>query len=121
MDISTATYDITIVQGSEENDVPIVPTEDDYSPIILQGFTARCQIRPTLKSNTVLDDLTTENGRITITEIAGGLWQVTLLFPYLITSTYDFTNGVYQLELYSGVIPYRLLGGSVFVDREVVR
>jgi len=117
-------YDITIIQGSDNCDVSVVPTEDDDSPISLNGFTARMQIRDCVDSSTILDTLTTANSRITITsyvEDAETFWRVKLLFPSAITSAYTWENGVYDLELVQGTNVFRYLEGQVTVNKEVTR
>lgn len=95
-------FDIEIVQGSETNDIEIVPKQDDGSPISLSGYTAEMQIRPTVDSDTILDTLTTDNDRIDISTFekdGSTYYKVTIKFPADDTSDYDFKRGVYDLEL----------------------
>ena len=118
-------YDMTIVQGSDTNNISITPKESDGSPINLTNYTAKVQLRKDDNSVEVLDELTTENSRITITEydVEGvTFWKITLLFPSATTRNYTVFNAVYNLEIYSdsGIVT-RLLEGEVTVSPEVVR
>lgn len=121
-------YDIEIEQGSDTNDIEIYPTEDDGSPIDLSGYTARLQIRPDVRSETLYDDLTTENSRIVIEsfvenfeETPTTFYKIIIKFPNETTSAYHWVTGVYDLELYSGTLVDRFLKGTVTTDREVTR
>ena len=118
------TYDMTgkkkIFQGSDK-EVELVVKSDGSTPDDLTGFKARMMIRQSVKDDAVLDELTTENDRIVITPGEG---KVVLKFPSSVTEYYDFTRGVYDLELVSDGDPEvvtRLLQGVVEVDLEVTR
>lgn len=112
-------YNITVLQGSDKT-INIVVKSDGTTPDDLTGYTAKMQVRETPTDETVLDELTTENGRITITAIEG---KIELIFPNTTTTNYDFENAVYDLELMVGtpVVVNRLLQGSFTVDYEVTR
>ena len=117
-------YDICIVQGSDTNDVELFLTEDDGSPIDLSTATARMQIRLSKSSKVVYDELTTENGRISVesfVEEGETFWKVVLKFPNGVTSNYSWLNGVYDLELVLGGLVDRVIEGSVVVNDEVTR
>lgn len=98
-------------------------------PINLTGFIARMQIRPSIDSTTVLLELTTENGGITLGGAAG---TIDLLADADATALLDFSPstpaalaagaGVYDLELEAadGEVT-RLLQGNVVLDPEVTR
>ena len=117
------TYDITgtkrIKQGSDKNIIVVIKS-DGENPDNLTGYTARMQIRQSIKSDTILDELTTENDRIEITPLEG---KLTIKFPNIVTSNYDFTKGVYDLEIVTGTpeVVSRILQGDVEVDLEVTR
>lgn len=115
------TYDMTgtkkIYQGSDK-EVELIVKSDGSTPDDLSGYTARMMIRQSIRDDTVLDELTTENGRIEITALSG---KVVLKFPSSATEGYDFTRGVYDLELVSGAVVTRILQGEVEVDLEVTR
>ena len=117
-------YNITILQGADTNDLEITPTEDDGTPIDLSTSTAGMQIRPTAKSSIIYDSLTTINARLVIesyVDDAVTYWRVVIKFPSATTSTYDWTDAVYDLELYTGSVTERLIEGTVTVSPEVTR
>ena len=79
--------------------------------------TARMQLRPTIESETVSDELTTENERISLDE-----GTLVLSFPNATTS--GMTAGVYayDLEIVSsqGMVT-RVMEGTVTIRPEVTR
>lgn len=90
-----------------------------HPPVDLTGFTARMQIRESLESTTTLEELTTENGGITLGAAAG---TVALLISATDTAALDFSTAVYDLELISGAgIVTRLLYGDITLAEEVTR
>lgn len=95
--------------------------ETDTTPPVAQdltGFTGRMQIRKSINSP-VLIELTTANGRITLTPLTGG---ILLALSAADTAALDFTTGVYDLELTSaaGAVT-RILQGDVELSKEVTR
>lgn len=88
-------------------------------PVDLTGYTARMQIRDTVNSTTVLEELTTENGGITITAATG---KIELLLDATETAAIDWFEGVYDLELIAaGGEVDRIISGTVVVSDEVTR
>lgn len=88
-------------------------------PVNLTGFTARLQMRQSLNNTTVLKELTTENGGITINTTD---YTITLSISAADTADFDFTQAVYSLELVSGAsIVTQIAKGSVSVEQEVTR
>jgi hypothetical protein len=83
----------------------------------LTGYSARMQIRT--PDGQLLEELTTENGKITIDGPAG---RIQLLLTDTQTSAYEWDTGVYDLELISpsGHVD-RLVQGTVTVNPEVTR
>lgn len=113
-----ARLNIIIEQGATR-DLDLELFEEDETTIIpLLGFGARMQIRPTLTSDVVLFELTTENGRI---EILGASGIIRLLFSAIQTEAFDWDSAVYDLELTQGTTVERFLKGTVKVDKEVTR
>lgn len=55
-------YDIELDQGSDAV-IPFELYDASDNPLDLSGYTARMQIRPSVGSATISDELTTENGR----------------------------------------------------------
>jgi len=110
-------YNIIIDQGAHFERIFTI-TDPDGELLDLTGWTARMQIRPEIDSETVMVELTTENGRIVLGDEEG---TVTLTLTADITEDFD-DEGVYDLELvdtYDRV--YRLLKGKVKVELEVTR
>ena len=87
-------------------------------PMDFTGCTARMQVRPEYDSPTVLLDLTTENGGITL----GPDGEIRLWVGATQTATINWEGGVYDLEIQYAAGPDhvdRLLQGSVAVSDEV--
>lgn len=89
----------------------------------LTGYTGRAQIRTSAASLTVICDLTTENGGITINGPQG---MVSLYISPTETAGFDFsaTGGVYDVELYHPTDETEVLslvGGLVKLMLEVTR
>lgn len=95
-------------------------TGEPAAPVNLTGYQARMQIRNEVATPTALIDMTTANGRIVITDAAGG--KLDLYLTAVETAALSFESGVYDLEL---VAPdntvTRLLAGSVALSLEVTR
>lgn len=116
--MGAARYPIRIEQGATWRTVLTVK-DDTGQPVDLTGYTARMQIRQDYDTTTVLAELTTANGGITIN---GDNGQVTLLIADEDTAAYTWTSGVYDLELVSGSGDVtRLLQGPASLDLEVTR
>jgi hypothetical protein len=89
------------------------------TPVTLTGFTARMQIREKIDSTTVIQELTTENGYISVNNTTK---TITLTLPASITSAYTFSTAVYSLELVSSggqVTPF--CNGNITLVKEVTR
>lgn len=82
--------------------------------------TARMQIREKITSSTILDELTTENGKIVIDNNAK---TITLLINATSTAAYTFTSAVYSLEIIltatGEVVP--LMSGNITLVPEITR
>ena len=110
-------YNINIEQGSTL-DIPVVWKSSDGVPINLTGYTARMQIRRTKADPSILYELTTENGRLSIDGPQG---KVTIRIPAADSAGFTWRRGVYDLEMVSGDAVTRLLEGAVTVSPEVTR
>jgi hypothetical protein len=88
-------------------------------PVDLTGYSARMQIRETLEAETMIHELTTENGGILIGDEPG---QFTLYISAEDTAGFNFESAVYDLELIApdGDVT-RILAGDVTLSREVTR
>lgn len=116
--MAAGNYDFYIEQGATFYQ-QIVWKDSAGDPIDLTGYTARMQLRKTVKATDVILSLTTENGRITL----GGA-EGTITLEVDAEDTADLTEfcGVYDLEVEAsdGTVT-RLLQGQIEVSREVTR
>lgn len=88
-------------------------------PIDLTGCTARMQVRPEVESPTVLLELTTANGGITLGGVAG---TIELFVSDDASTLFTWTAGVWDLEIeFPGGDVRRLAQGSISVSPEVTR
>jgi hypothetical protein len=109
---------IVIEQGATFNPV-FTYTDENDALIDLTGYTARMQLRDKVASTTILDELTTENGGITLGATLG---TIALLFTATQTAAMSYTKAVYDLELINTTsVVTRLLQGSVEVSKETTR
>jgi hypothetical protein len=109
------TYNIICEQGATfQRNISVVNadnTEPDYT-----NSTARMQVRPNVTSETVIIELTTENGRIT-------LLNNTITLDITADDTEALPTGAYKydLEIQTGSEVIRLVQGSFTVSPEVTR
>ena len=91
----------------------------EYSvPVNLVGYTARMQLREKLTSSTVLEELTTQNGLITLDNTTK---VINLNIPASTTTEYTFKTAVYSLELEKDSVVTPLVNGTVSLELEVTR
>lgn len=91
----------------------------DGTPIDLTGCTARMQVRPEVESPTVLLELTTANGCITLGGVAG---TIELFVSDEASTLFTWTAGAWDLEIeFPGGDVRRLAQGSISVSPEVTR
>ena len=116
--MTAATHDITIEQGATF--IRHITWKDaNGAPIDINGYTARMQVRPSVRSDDVLLSATTENGYIVLGGAAG---TVDITIPAAVTAALTKTRGAYDLELVSGGgVVTRLIEGDVEISREVTR
>lgn len=86
------------------------------APVNLSTYTARMQIRSA--SGTLLDELTTENGKIIIDN---GLKTITLNIAATDTANYTFSSAVYSIELVSGIEVIPFIYGNMTLEKEITR
>lgn len=89
------------------------------TPVDLTGFTARMQLRANINDDTVIEELTSENGKINISNVNK---TITLTIPASTTAGYTFSTAVYSLEMISSggqVTPF--CSGSFTLVKEVTR
>jgi len=116
--MAAASYDFEIEQGATLAKSFVWKTSDAVV-IPLTSYTARMQIRASVSSPTILLELSTANGLISISPNEG---KVTLTVGPTVTSGITWRRGKYDLELTSpaGVVT-RLLYGDITVSQEVTR
>lgn len=115
--MSAGLYKIECEQGATFQ-LPLVWRQANGQPVDLTGWTAKMDVRKTKQSPTVLVELSTENGRITLGGTAG---TVELEIPATITAGFEAGAYVYDLDLMNESTVYRLIEGSFVVDGEVTR
>lgn len=114
-----ATYDFYINQGTTWS-VSLTYKDEQGNPVDLTGYTAKMQVRPSVRSQKVLLELSTSNGKITIDGPAGRIQLQ--LEPQDTTNLGLVRQGVYDLEMTSpSLVVDRLLEGTVFIRPEVTR
>lgn len=111
-----ADFDFELDQGADLV-IPIELYDAEDKQMDLSGFTARMQIRASAGSGKVSDELTTENGRLSI---EGG--TITARWPNAVTTAMSAGRYVYDLEIVSadGLVA-RVLEGNFILHREVTR
>jgi hypothetical protein len=99
----------------------IVWKDPAKNPILLTGYTARMQVRPSSTSSTVIKELTTENQGITLGASNG---QIVLYISDEDMANIDEDKYVYDLELIGpseDTYVYKILYGNFVVRSEVTR
>ena len=109
------TYNIVCEQGATFSREITVINADNTVPDF-NTSTARMQVRPTVASTTVIIELTTENGRISLLDN-----KITLTIDADDTTTLTPANYVYDLEIVTGTLVVRLVEGTFRVSPEVTR
>lgn len=119
--MSATKYPLFIEQGAtfDKSLTYSTGTQKNAVPVDLTGCTARAQIRSDIDSETVLLELTTENGRIVLGGVTG---EIRIVIDAVTTAGITWESGVYDLELvFANGFVKRLIAGSVSVSKEVTR
>ena len=88
-------HDFVVEQGA--NWERVIWLRDDRNNVVsLSGYTALMQVRLTPDSASALLELSTENGKISI---SADLGQITLALTAAQTATLAFSEGVYDLQI----------------------
>lgn len=116
-----AHLDLEVYKGSTFSKQIQWKTGTPAEPVNLTGYTARMQVRRSVNDSTILDSLTTDNGKLTIYAPTEG--RISINISAAVSSAYAFTSGVYDLELVSpdNVTVYRILEGCFSANPEVTR
>lgn len=110
--------DLVIEQGATFQK-KLIWQDASGNPIDITGYIARMHIREELDSATILVELTTVNGRISL---GGSNGEIDLLISASDTEALTFSSAVYDLELEdTGGIVTRLVEGKVRLSLEVTR
>lgn len=112
------TYGLTADQGATFQSI-LTWTNPDGSAIDLSGYTARMKIRRRTTSQEVLEDLTTENGKLTL---GGADGTITISLSHTETAALSAGQHQYDLELIStsGEVT-RLIMGYFVVRSEITK
>ena len=114
----TATYAIKLNQGSSYT-LPLVLKDGEGALIDLSGYSAAMQIRIVPEAEEVIDELSTDNGRIVIDAENG---KLTLSFPHEVTEADPAGQFFYDIEITSSDDEVtRILQGKIFINAEVTR
>lgn len=112
-----AKYDFSIPQGTDLS-VPFRLKDSEGVPVRLEGFSVRMQLRRFVTASDVIDELSTENGRVTLDDNGG----VSLSFPNAVTERFPSGYLVYDIELVSpDDLVTRIVEGKIRVTAEVTR
>lgn len=115
-----AHIDLDVYKGSTFVKIIQWKTGIPQTAVNLTGCTARMQIRKAVNDTTVLDTLTTENGRIQIHEPLNGKFKINIAAT--ISTAYTFTSAVYDLEIiFTDQSIVRVIEGCVYAVPEVTR
>lgn len=87
-------------------------------PVPLHGYVARMQLRPKVNSDTIIDSLTTENGKLILDQENS---VITIQIPSYVTQDYDFNIAFYSLELVSGIEVIPFINGTITLIKETTR
>lgn len=87
-------------------------------PVSLAGYTARMQIREKITSATVIKELTTANGGITIDNTDK---VISITISATDTTLFTFKTAVYSLELVTGSVVEPFIYGNISLEPEITR
>lgn len=115
--MAAGTYDFTWDQGATF-DVTLTWRDKNETPVDLEGYTARMQLRSAIDSADVVLELTTENGRI---ELGGVEGTIHLIVTATDTAAIDAGTYRYDLEMVTSGYVRKLIKGKFKVLAEVTR
>lgn len=112
-----AEYNFAIDAGADTSKIFAYRDSAD-APINLTGFTARCQLRPTLGASVALE-LTTANGKLSL---GGASGTITLTLSNSDTSALTLPEYLYDVEVIDADLKVtRVVKGAITVNPEVTR
>jgi hypothetical protein len=115
-----ANIELTIYKGSTFIKAIQWKTGSPAVPVNLTDCTLRMQIRKTANDAVILDTLTSENGKLEISNATEG--KIKIKIAAAVSSAYTFERGVYDLEVVfiDGTV-FRIIEGAVTTVPEVTR
>lgn len=120
--IETPTFDFCLKAGVGKTVIvePLTTNEaGEEVPLDLAGFRIAMQVRQSYSSFYPADELTTENGRLKVSEDGH---QITVAFPANVTRFYPSGASVYDVKIRSEETDWqRILKGTITTDREVTK
>jgi hypothetical protein len=115
-----ANIELTIYKGSTFVKTIQWKSGSPATPVNLTGCTLRMQMRKSVSDAVILDTLTTENGKLEITNAAES--KISIKIAATTSSAYTFDRGVYDLEvIFLDGSVYRIIEGAVTAVPEVTR
>lgn len=108
----SAKYNLVCEQGTTFNFQFVIKNDD--TPWNLTNYSATMTVRPFLGSTTTTVVASTENGRITLTPLAG---RVTVNIAASVTKDFSVSRHAYDLILDSGSTITRVLEGKFVVTQ----
>lgn len=115
-----ANIELVIYKGSTFIKAIQWKTGSPAVPVNLTDCTLRMQMRKTVNDTNVLDTLTTENGKLEISNAVEG--KIKIKIEPAVSSAYTFERGVYDLEVvFPDLSVYRIIEGAVTTVPEVTR
>ena len=123
--MAAGTYDFTWDQGATF-DVTLTWRDQNETPVPLDGYTARMQLRTSVDAEDVTIELTTENELTETTgviELGGDLGdgKIRLIMSAEATAALDVVTYKYDLEMVSDGVVNKLLKGKFKVLAEVTK
>jgi len=121
--MAAAIVNLDVEQGATFSKLMTWYQEDGISVIDMTGCTAKSQWRTSVDDPTVLMELSTENGRISIDVPKG---QIKIHLTKDETAALTFTSCVYDLEVFFSEVSgetysYRLCRGKVKLSKSITR
>ena len=120
--IETPAFDFCIKAGVGKTVIvePLTMNEAGEEVLFdLAGYRIAMQVRQSYSSFYPADELTTENGRLKVSEDGR---QITVAFPANVTRFYPSGASVYDVKIRSEKTDWqRILKGTITTDREVTK
>jgi len=111
--------ELTLTQGETYVQTIEYTASDGVTPIDLTNYTALMQIRPKINSPTLISELSTTNGKISIN---GPLGTITLTLTATETQAFTFDMASYTLNITDNAgVATRILEGNYINCKSVIK